>query len=272
MHVSVGTAPTKTLSKLANHIAKKANKLNGVCVIEDPEPWKNVFKKLPVRKIWGVGSKISKRLENWNIHSVEDLRTQSPKRLRKEFGVNVERTIRELNEVYCSRSFSKKITNKKEIEESIANYAVRAAEKLRKQNSLARQIHITILTSRFNPPYYFKNASSRLLYPTNDDREIIKAALTLLDEIYRDGFAYAKAGVGLMDLTDAGYFQHDFFTSNQNQKAHALMKSLDEINHRYGKGNLFIGSQGTQRQWSMARALKSPAYTTRLSDVPVIKL
>jgi len=250
MPVSVGTAPSKTLAKLANHIAKKSQKLNGVCVIEDPNPWAKVFDKIPVRKVWGVGSQLSKRLADWNIYSVEDLRTQNPKHLRKTFGVNLERTIRELNgeyciplelspkpkkEVFCSRSFSKKITSKKEIQESIANYSVRATEKLRKQNSLAKQVHIMIQTSRFKPPYYFNTARSNLLYPTNDDREVIKAALKLLDDIFRDGFAYAKAGVGLMDLCDENYFQHDFFTPNQSYEAHILMESIANITHRFGK-------------------------------------
>jgi DNA polymerase V len=287
MPVSVGTAPTKTLSKLANHIAKKSQRLNGVCVIEDPEPWNKVFKKLPVNKVWGVGSRLSKRLAHWNIYSVEDLRIQNPKRLRKEFGINLERTVRELNgecciplelfpkpkkEVFCSRSFSKKITCRQELEESIANYAARATKKLRKQNSLARQIRIMLQTSRFKPPYYFNSMSSKLLFPTNDDREVIKTALKLLDFIYRDGFAYAKAGVGLMDLTDGGYFQHDLFTENQSSQAHTLMASIDTINQRYGKEHLFFGRQGVQRQWSMAREFKSPAYTTQLKDVPIIKL
>lgn len=272
---------------MANHIAKKSNKLNGVCVIENPEAWAKVFQKISVRKVWGIGAQITKRLESHGVYTVDDLRKQPAKSLRKKFGVTVERTIRELNgekcillepnpeprkEIICSRSFSKKIIAKNELSESIANYAIRASEKLRKQHSLATQMEVFLQTSRFNPPYYFPSAGTRLLYPTNDDRIIIKIALELLETIFKPGFAYAKAGIILRELIDDDFLQHDLFTPGQSANAFKTMESLDNINQRYGRGSIFFGRQGIKREWSMARNFKSPAYTTRFSDIPVVKI
>lgn len=287
MPVSVGIAQTKTLSKLANHIAKKSEKLNGVCVIDDVEKWSKVFSRIPVRKVWGVGSRISKRLGDYSIYTVQDLRTQPEKRLRKDFGVNIERIIRELNgepcitlnpidvskkEIICSRSFSKKTTSKNELKEALANYAVRACQKLREQKSLTRRVHIMLQTSRFNPPFYFCDKGVNLSYPTNDSRIVIKAALEVFDTIFKPGFSYAKAGVMVMDLVPEDFLQHDFFQSCQSPKAFGVMETLDNINGRYGVGSVFVGRQGIKRDWSMARNLKSPAYTTRLSDVPIVRI
>lgn len=287
MPVCVGIAPTKTLAKLANHIAKKSNRLDGVCVIENPDDWYKVFQKLPVNKIWGVGSRIAKRLAYWQVHTVEDLRRQDPKAMRRDFGVTLERTIRELNgeacmsletqpqpkqQIFCSRSFSQRITSLHDLQESVANYAVRAAEKLRQQNSLTTCVYVLVETSRFNPPYYGNSLSTPLLFPSNDSRHIVDAALRLCAHLYRPHYAYAKAGVGLLDLVDSSHQQDDFFTPGQSVQSQAVMQTLDRINHKYGQGSLFLAQQGIKKPWAMARSMKSPAYTTRLADVPVIKL
>ncbi len=287
MPVCVGIAPTKTLAKLANHIAKKSVKLNGVCMIENSTEWQKVFSKLPVNKVWGVGSRIAKRLADCHILTVEDLRQQNPKELRADFGVTLERTIRELNgepclsldtqpspkqQIFCSRSFSKKITSLHDLNESVANYAVRAAEKLRRQNSLARRVYVMMQTSRFTTPYYGNSLSTPLLYPTNDSRHIVEAALRISTHLYRQGYVYAKAGVGLLDLVENTFQQEDFFTANQTLASQDMMTTLDKINQRYGQGVMFLGRQGIQRQWHMCREMKSPAYTTRVSDVPIVKI
>lgn len=287
MPVCVGIAPTKTLAKLANHIAKKSERLDGVCVIESLQPWEKVFAKLPVNKVWGVGSRLSERLASRKVTSVEDLRRQDPKMIRQEFGVVLERTVRELNgeacltletqpspkkEIICSRSFSQKITELKELEESLANYTVRAAEKLRKQRSLAGTIYVMILTSRFHKNYYANSRTFCLPCPTNDSRELVSLATRLCASIYRPGYAYAKAGVGLLDLVSDDYLQEDFFTASQSDESKTMMVMMDKINGRFGKGAVFIGKQGVQRSWAMAREMMSPGYTTRFGDVPDIWL
>ncbi|UZE97540.1 Y-family DNA polymerase [Alkalimarinus alittae] len=286
MPVCVGIAETKTLAKLANHIAKKSNKLNGVCRVSNLHKWENVFKKIAVDKVWGVGSRLAKRLNLFKIYSVHDLKRQPPKRIRKEFGVTLERTVLELNEVpcfdletqpqpkkevFCSRSFSKKITSKQAIKESVAHYANRAAEKLRQQNGLTKRIYVTIQTSRYSDHPYSNSVTLPLPYPTNDSRIIISTATEASDSLFREGYGYARAGVGLLELTNSKYYQNDFFQSD-SERSVKLMTMIDQMNKRYGHGSVFFARQGIKRGWSMARSFKSPAYTTRISDLPVVKI
>ncbi len=287
MPVCVGIAPTKTLAKLANHIAKKSNKLDGVCVLDDINQWEAVFHKIAVSEIWGIGSRLSKRLGLMGIHSVEDFRAAPIQSLRQQFGVVVERTHRELHgeaclhletqaaakkEIMCSRSFSHKLTTLQELSESFADYAVRAAEKLRRQHCLTRRIYVFLQTSRYAPQPYSNSSSQVLLYASNDTRDIITTAIHLLKRLYRPGFAYAKAGIGLLELSDEQHQQSDFFTTQQSPKAKVMMEHLDRINHKYGRGQVFFAAQGIQPTWRMSRDFKSPSYTTRLKDLPLIKL
>jgi DNA polymerase V len=287
MPVCVGIAPTKTLAKLANHLAKKSQKLKGVCLLDRVNDWENVFKKIPVAKVWGIGSRISLRLKAWGIETVQELRTQPPKRIRKEFGVMLERTVRELNgeqcfeietqpspkkEIICSRSFGVKVSTLSELKESVASYAARAAGKLRKQNGLAQCIYVMIQTSRFNQNTYINSASLRFPYATNDSRVIVKFALELCERLYKPDYQYAKAGVGLSELSNSEYSQFDLFQVGQESKSFELMAMVDKINKRYGTGRLFLAAQGTNQRWQMVRRYKSPAYTTRFSDIPIIKI
>jgi DNA polymerase V len=287
MPVCVGIAQTKTLAKLANHLAKKSIKLQGVCVLDELASWEAVFKKIPTSKVWGVGARLSKRLALLGVFTVQDLRTQPPKRIRKEFGVTLERTVRELNgercfdletqptpkkEIFSSRSFGKKVRCIEELKQSVAAHAVRATEKLRKQQSLTNRIYVMIQTSRFNERPYSNSASLVLPYPTNDTRIIIQFAHQACEHLFRAGYVYAKAGVGLLDLSNSHYKQHDFFEPGQTDQAFKLMNLIDATNLRYGKGKMFLAAQGTQQKWAMARNFKSPSYTTRFSDLPVIKI
>jgi DNA polymerase V len=287
MPVCVGIAPTKTLAKLANHLAKKSQKLNGVCFIEKISDWENVFKKIPVDKVWGVGSRLSLRLKRWDVKTVQDLRRQAPKRIREEFGVTLERTVRELNgekcfdietqpppkkEIICSRSFGSKVSSLSELKESVASYAVRASNKLRKQNGLTQCIYVMIQTSRFNQNHYINSASLRLPYATNDSRTIVKFCLELCERLYKPSYQYAKAGVGLSELSSRDYSQFDLFESGQTNRSFELMTVMDQVNKRFGTGQLFVAAQGTKQRWQMVRRYKSPAYTTRFSDIPIIRI
>jgi DNA polymerase V len=287
MPVCVGMAETKTLAKLANHIAKKSQKLNGVCVLDQINQWENVFKKIQVNKVWGVGQRISSRLQLWHVNTVQDLRRQAPKRIRQEFGVTLERTVRELNgekcfdietqpqpkkEIMCSRSFGTKVSGLTELKESVASYAFRAANKLRKQNGLTQCISVMIQTSRFHTNCYKNSASVRLPYATNDSRVITRFALDLCERLFRPGYQYAKAGVCLYELSNRSYSQFDFFEPGQLNKAFDLMSVMDKVNQKYGSGHAFLGAQGTHQRWQMIRRYKSPAYSTRFSDIPIIKL
>jgi DNA polymerase V len=207
--------------------------------------------------------------------------------MKDEFGITVERTINELNgtpcfefeleptpkkQIYSSRSFSNKITTLHSLNESIANYAARAAVKLRQQNSLTRRVYVTIQSSRFASNVYSNSQSVPLLYPTNDSRLIINAAQILGKRLFKEGIEYARTGVGLLEISNRNIIQEDLFTHQQSAKSESAMKVLDFVNQRYGNGSMFIGSQGIQHHWSMSRNMKSPAYTTRFQDIPVIRL
>lgn len=286
MPVSVGTANTKTLAKLANHIAKKSRRLNGSCVIENPDDWLKVFRKLPVQCIWGVGAKIAIKLAQLHIHSVQDLKQANPQQLGKDFNINLARTIHELNnlpcltlasqqppkkQIYSSRSFGKKVYSLQELQQAISQYATTATEKLRKQHSLVKTLHISIETSRFDNNAYRKSQTVQLPYPTNDTRLVIRAAQKAVAQLYKQGLPYAKASMGLIELIDEKNIQQSLFEHQQTQTAKKLMQTIDNINAR-NLSPLTFASSGIDPLWKMQRQLKSPAYTTRFKDFPVINI
>lgn len=287
MPVCVGIAQSKTLAKLANHIAKKSKRLDGVCVIDDIESWSKVFSKIAIKDIWGIGSKLSQRLNALHIYSVQDLRNQDPQYLKQQFSIDLARIVKELNgevclslelqpppkqQILCSRTFGKRVTDKGQLLEAIADYASRAAEKLRKQKSLCQRVYLMMQTSNFAEKSYFNSLSKALAYPTNDVRMIIEAANLLADHLYLAGFEYSKVGVGLLDLCSGSYQQQDLFGIAQSEQSKALMAVCDQINERYGAGTTFIAQQGIAREWQMLRSMQSPCYTTRLKDFPIVKI
>lgn len=285
MPVSVGIAPTKTLSKLANHGAKKIPKCEGVCVLDTPEKWQWLQRRLAVTKVWGVGSRIGRRLADLNIHSVWDLASSSPKALRKQFSVNIERTINELNgvpcialeeappnkkQIYCTRSFGEKPTELQPILQAVSLYASRTAEKLRGQNHFAHTMHVFLSTSPHQPNYYSNSVMVQLPYPTDDTRVIVSAAKRAAKSLYRAGHAYLKAGVGLVEITDKRHHQHDIFCDQQSKSADALVQTLDAVNQRYGSGTVFVAAVGTQKPWRMRQQFRSPAYVSRWNEIPLV--
>ncbi|NRB39046.1 MAG: Y-family DNA polymerase [Pseudomonadales bacterium] len=285
MPVCVGMGRSKTLSKLANHIAKKSKRLNGVCVINEAEPWYPVFKKLPVNKVWGIGSRISTRLSYIGVHSVYDLIQRDAKELRAYFGVNVERTQSELmghscydleqvppakKQIFSTRSFGVKVETLQGLEQAVSQYASQAAVKLRKQDCLVKQVLVFIETSRFIENRYNRKTVVQLVFPTNDTSAIVAAAKKGLRSIFKDGYRYHKAGVGLLDIKAKDPFQLNFFNTYQSPKSQQLMAVIDKINKH--KQQVFFASSGIDPQWKMQRVLKSPAYTTQLDELPLVKM
>lgn len=284
MPVCAGFGKTKTLAKLANHIAKKSVKLQGVCVLDDLAAWQAVFRKLPAGKVWGIGSRLEKKLALLGVHTVQDLMTASPSQLRKHFSVHLERTIRELNgerciadewqpvskkQIYSTRSFGAKVHTLAALQQAVSQYTTRAAVKLRKQQSLVKTLHVFIETSRFDTHPYKNSLTIALDYPTNDTGMIIGAAKRGIKSIYREGFRYAKAGVGLIELLDATPLQCHLFDKEQSQKSANLMRVIDQLNKQ--KPQVFFAGSGINPFWQMQRKKRSPAYTTRLQDIPVVK-
>ena len=292
--VGVGIAATKTLAKLANHVAKKRPEYAGVCVWDDLSEGdqRRLLQQLPVSEVWGVGRQLSEKLEAMSIRSVWDLQLADPTGMRKRFSVLMERMIRELRgepciamveippprqEIQSSRSFGRAVTSAQELGEAISLYTVRAVDKLRRQGSVAGALRVFIHTSLFQAhlPQCHATRTIALNHPSQDTRVFLQAGRVALADMYRPGFAYAKAGVHLLEITSAVGLQADFFTSAEEEtRANQLMVTLDRVNARFGSGTLQPGVAGLQepRGWAMKRGNKSPAYTTRWADLARAKL
>ena len=286
--VCVGIAPTKTLAKLANHAAKKYPATQGVVDLTNPDRQRRLLALVPVDDVWGVGKRLSKRLNALGITTALDLANASPRAIRDQFSVVLERTVRELNgescieleeipptkkQIVCSRSFGVKVTQFELLREAICEYATRATEKLRKEQQQAKVLTVFIRTSPFkdNEPQYSNSASGELLIPSCDTRDFIELANHLLKRIWKDGFRYAKAGVMLSDFYDPGMFQPGLFDDvSTRSNSQQLMSVLDTINQS-GAGKVFFAGQGTKKDWSMKREHLSPAYTTRWDQLPRVK-
>ncbi|HFD3265058.1 TPA: Y-family DNA polymerase [Klebsiella quasipneumoniae subsp. similipneumoniae] len=284
--VGVGIAQTKTLAKLANHAAKQwQRQTGGVVDLSNLERQRKLMALLPVDEVWGVGRRISKKLEAMGIKTVLQLADTDIRFIRKHFNVVLERTVRELRgepclgleefapvkqEIVCSRSFGGRITEYHEMRQAICSYASRAAEKLRGEHQYCRFISAFVKTSPFalNEPYYGNSASVKLLTPTQDSRDIIAAAIRCLDAAWKEGYRYQKAGVMLGDFYSQGVAQLNLFDDNApRQNSEKLMEVLDHLNAKNGRGALYFAGQGIQTAWQMKREMLSPRYTTRYSDL-----
>jgi len=279
--VCVGIAPTKTLAKLANHAAKAWSKTGGVVDLTSKERQRKLMALLPVNEIWGIGGKLTKRLEAIGIHTALQLADAPPKLIRQQFSLMVERTVQELNgesclaledmpatkkEIVSSRAFGERVTDKQQMQEAVAEYVHRACSKLRHERCQAKQLSVFIRTSPFSDhtkdPYYTNTRTAELAYPSDDTRDFLHVASKLLDSIWKDGYRYAKAGVMLSDFYSQGVHQQDLFTSPDSIKGNSvLMSLLDQINEQH-PNSLYFGSKGTIQNWGMKREQLSPAYTT----------
>ncbi|WP_045445146.1 Y-family DNA polymerase [Citrobacter sp. S-77] len=287
--VGVGIAQTKTLAKLANHAAKKwQRQTGGVVDLSNIERQRKLMAALPVDEVWGVGRRISKKLEAMGIKTVLALAGTDIRFIRKHFNVVLERTVRELRgepcleleefapskqEIVCSRSFGERITDYDAMRQAICSYASRAAAKLRGEHQYCRFISTFVKTSPFalNEPYYGNSSSVKLLTPTQDSRDIIAAATRSLDAIWKDGHRYQKAGVMLGDFFSQGIAQLNLFDDNAPRRgSEKLMEVLDQLNAKGGRGTLYFAGQGIQQQWAMKREMLSPRYTTRFSDLLIV--
>ncbi|ECD5820137.1 DNA polymerase V subunit UmuC [Salmonella enterica] len=288
--VGVGIAQTKTLAKLANHAAKKwQRQTDGVVDLSNIDRQRRLLALIPVEDVWGVGRRISKKLNALGIKTALELSDQSTWFIRKHFNIVLERTVRELRgepcleleefapakqEIVCSRSFGERVTDYEDMRQAICSYAARAAEKLRGEHQYCRFISTFVKTSPFalNEPYYGNSAAMKVLTPTQDSRDIINTAVKCLDKIWRDGHRYQKAGVMLGDFFSQGVAQLNLFDDNAPRADSAkLMEVLDHLNAKDGKGTLYFAGQGMSQPWAMKREMLSPRYTTRFSDLPIVR-
>jgi DNA polymerase V len=289
--VCVGIGASKTLAKLANHLAKKHPQFRGVCDISSM-PKAMLYQwmaETAVGEVWGIGGKTAKKLKALKINSIFDLVQISPQAMRQQFGVVIERICYELRGVSClqleevapakqqiisSRSFGKPVTSMEGLSESVATHAARGAEKLRSQKSVTGALTIFVQTNPHKPfePQHHQSITVVLSDPSDNTLTLTSAALTGLRQIYKAGFKYKKAGVILNLLADKPTMQQSLFDDMEVKgKSAGLMKAMDSINSRFGNAAIKTAAAGTKQDWQMRSNNRSPNYTTQWDELPVVR-
>ncbi|NPA43238.1 MAG: Y-family DNA polymerase [Chlorobi bacterium] len=281
--LTIGLAPTKTLAKVAARIAKKfPDRTGGVYLLDTPEKIEKALRWLDIEDVHGIGKRLAARLRRMGVHKAADLMRFSPRQLRKKFNVNLARIRRELEgeslydlempqprkRIATTRTFAENITDFEEVRERIVTFTAVTAAKLRRQGSAANFITVFIRTNRHREdlPQYHGAVTLPAPYSTDSSILLSRLAVEGLRKIWRDGYAYKKAGVIVSELVPANQGFMNLFVP-PDDRHRRLMPVIDRLNAKYGHDLLKLGGQDPQRTWKMKQAKLSPAYTTRLSDV-----
>ena len=282
---SIGIAKTKTLSKIANHIAKK--KQSGVTSLIGIENLDPILEKIEINDVWGVGRQLTKFYQKNGIYNAKQLKNKSNTWIKKSSNVLGSRTAMELRGIPCinlettqtkrkscvvSRSFGKRIEKFQELKEAVANYCLNASEKIRSESLVAKAITVFVRTSPFQRNFgYYSNAKT-VDFPiaTNNSIETVKTAIDILEKIFKNGYQYQKAGIMLTGLrNDDG--RKNLFSSEKDEKIDSLMRSIDNTNYRYGRSTLSLASAGVQKKWNMRRQYSSKIDTADFYCLPTIR-
>ena len=282
---SIGIAKTKTLSKIANHIAKKTKAgVTSLIGIENLDP---ILEKVEINDIWGVGRQLTKFYQKNGIYNAKQLKNKSNTWIKKCSNVLSSRTAMELRGISCielekttskrkscvvSRSFGKRVENFQELKEAVASYCLNASEKLRSENLVAKALTVFVRTSPFQRSFGYYSNSKTIDFPiaTNNSIETVKTAITILESIYRNGYRYQKAGVMFSGLSDENS-KENLFASEKDEKINKLMRSIDKTNFRFGRRTLSIASAGIRKKWFMKREHSSKIDTADFYCIPTIK-
>lgn len=285
----VGFGASKTLAKLANHVAKTHPRHGGVFDWDrlDATRRNALMATLDVGEVWGIGRRLAPRLQAMDIHSALDLCNASPKRLRRRFSVILERTVAELNGASCistqqntvrknqvvaSRSFGRPVTGIAELREAVTSYVIRAAERLRAQHSTCTRVGVWLDSGKHaGNGRYHPSQVITLTVASDDTRRLIAAARFVLERIYRESILYKKAGVWLDGLQPAALLQGDLFSGYERQRSTRLMAAMDVINNTYGMHTASFAGAGIRQPWRMQMARLSPRYTTRWDEIAVVR-
>jgi DNA polymerase V len=283
--VSIGIASTKTLTKVANHIAKDDESLEGVCSLIQHENLDQVLEDTNVADVWGVGRRLSKKLIANGIFNAKLLKNCEDAWVRKMMSVNGLKTVSELREISCldleetsatrkscctTRSFGKPLINLEDIEQAVTTFARRATERIRGENLIASTVSVFLRTNPFDRNRYYSNSSTTTLsYPTYDTVQIVKTALQLTKIIFRENYKYKKAGVLLSGFYEKGTETKDLF-SEARYRSPKLMSAVDQINERYGSDTIQIATECQMGKWKQKRKNCTQSYTTQLDNVLLI--
>ena len=282
--VSLGIAPTKTLAKVANKIAKKRKENKGVYIIDTEEKRLKALKTFDIGDVWGIGRRYADFLVKFGVKTAYDFTQLNKEWVQKEMTVVGRRLFDELQgiervdlevtpppkQMICtSRSFGSMLSDYSSIEEAVATHASRCGEKLRKQNSSAGVLMVFIHTNSFRKDLaqYSKNIVINLPIATNSNIELVKYATKGLKAIFKDGFQYKKAGVIVSNIVSASTIQGNFFYSLDKPKHDKIMETIDKLNNTFGANKVIVGKQGFNRAWKLKQERLSPCYSTRFSDI-----
>ena len=284
--VRIGIAPTKTLSKIAINEIKRTNVPTYVLQLSNKDQIKHALANTPVHKVWGVGRKLNEHLNRAKINTALDLAEVSPQNIRRKFSVVLERTVRELRGEKClnieddvsskkqivvSRSFGKRVSNLETLKPIVSNFAVRAAEKLRREKQKCSRVSVFVRTSPFNKnkPQHSDLKTISLLTPTNDTRDILTASKKALVPIFRSGYDYAKAGILLSKFSNEDSKQFSLFKDpNEPKENTEFMKYIDYMNAF--ETQIYFASQNTKKWSPMKQNMTSPKYTTNWYELPKV--
>lgn len=278
----VGIGQTKTIAKLANKIAKSDMSMNGVCDLTRPGIKQDIYNVTPAAEIWGIGRASAEKLERLGIQTIADFIAAPERVIRDELTVLGLRLQSELKGISClplsmitppkkgmavTRSFGKRITQWRDMEEAISTFASRGAEKLREQGQLASALTVFMRTNPREPHRRYTAHKTAEIESTSDTIALVSAAISLAKTIWRDGHKFMKAGIMLNGLDKSGTTPHDLFPSRNPVKSDNLMKAIDAINIRYGRNTARLAVLGIERQWQPIANNVSPRYTTDIRGV-----
>ncbi len=286
--VSVGIAQTKTLAKLANHLAKSKNEYGGIFDFINHASKDERLKSVQVGEIWGVGEKYERFLNKCDIYSALDLKEADENRIGEHLGVMGKRLVLELKGTVCypinvnpetkkeictTRSFGHPIESYDELEQATTSYVSKVAQKLRRQKSFARSILIFIMTNKYaSGPKYVNYKIVQLPVPTNQTSELIHYSVIALKSLYKTGYKYKKSGVIVSDVVPANQQQTSMWEKFNREKRKKLMEIIDGINEKAGLEKVKFAIQGTENNWKMKQENLSPHYTTRWNDILVVNM
>lgn len=286
--ISVGIAPTKALAKVANRIAKKyPTETKGTYIIDSEDKRIKALKWLKVEDVWGIGRQHSKRLNAAGVKTAFDFTQLDDDFVKKQMSIVGLRLKLDLQgiptldleemqikkNIATTRSFETNYTEYEQLAERISTFASSCAEKLRKQNSCCNSIMVFIHTNghRKDLPQYSRNIIIKLPFPTNSSIELAKFATQALQRIFKQGYAYKKAGVIVQDFSQADSLQQTLF-ENRDERHISLMQAIDKLNFLFGQQKIRLASQDTKRVWKMKQQKLSPRYTTNINDIITINL
>jgi len=286
--VSIGISSTKTLAKVANHIAKKSRKTCGVLRLEKPEHIERALAITPIEDVWGIGRRWGKKMRNYGIETALKLSETNPEWIRKNFNVVAQKTALELRGKPCitleighvkrqsitsSRSFGTRTGEISELKSALANFVSRATKKLRSDSLAAGKMLIFIYTDRFkeDDPQYKGKIEIKLPNSTDDTRILVDYAQSALEKIFRKGYLYKKAGVILSEIVPKHQVQMNLFHESDRISSETMMDTLDNINRRMGSQKLGLASTLGGSSWKMRSEMLSPRYTTNWAQLPVVR-